>query len=466
MDEHFDMVVIGAGPAGEKAAAQAAYFGKRVAIVERERSPGGAAVQSAGVPTKTLRETALYVTGFRQRDVYGVGLHLDPHTAVVHLRSRMENVVNTMTAAVADNITRHSIELIRGTGSLGQERSVLVACDDGGSRLLRAEIILIATGSRPFHPPGIPFDDPDVLDSDTVIRINHPFRSLVVIGGGPVGCEYASIFAALGVQVTLIDSAPRVLPFMDAEISGLVAEKFRDIGIRVLLEAGRASIERDAEGLKVMLPGGETLRPNKVLVAAGRAGNTEALGLEQAGVATDERGRVLVDDHFRTTAAGIYAAGDVIGPPALASVAMEQGRVAACHAFGIPFKQTVDPLAPFGVYSIPEVAMVGLTEEAAAAGGLDYEVGKAWFKNNTRATISGVTDGLLKLVFRRDDRRLLGVHIIGGSAAEMIHQGQAVMHFEGTIDYFIHTTFNVPTESEVYKYAAYDGLQRLARSQA
>lgn len=464
MDERFDMVVIGAGPAGEKAAAQAAYFGRRVAIVERERSPGGAAVMNAGVPTKTLRETALYVTGFRQRDVYGVGLQLDPHTALSHLRTRTAHVVKTMTAAVADNIARHGIELIYGTGSLGPDRSVLVECGDGGRRTLQADVILIATGSRPFHPPGIPFDDPDVLDSETVIGIDRPFSSIAVVGGGPVGCEYASIFAALGVQVTLVDSAPRLLPFMDAEISSLAAANFRQMGIRVLLEAGRAYVERDAEGIRLMLVSGEAIRAEKILFAAGRAGNTEALGLERVGVETDERGRVLVDDHFRTTAEGIYAAGDVIGPPALASVSMEQGRVAACHAFAIPFKQTVDPLPPFGVYSIPEIAMVGLTEEAARARGLDYEVGRAWFARNTRATIAGLLEGVLKLVFRRDDRSLLGVHILGGAAAELIHLGQAVLHFGGSIDYFIHTTFNVPTESEAYKYAAYDGLQRLAGS--
>ena len=464
MDERFDMVVIGSGPAGEKAAAQAAYFGHRVAIVERERSPGGAAVKNAGIPTKTLRETALYVTGFRQRDVYGVGLQLEPHTALMHLRSRTEQVVETMTAAVADNIARHGIELICGMGTLGPDRSVLVECDDGGTRRLQANVILIATGSRPFHPPGISFDDSDVLDSENVIGVERPFRSVVVVGGGPVGCEYASIFAALGVTVTLVDAAPRLLPFMDAEISNLAATSFRDMGMRVLLEAGQASVARDAGGLRVTLASGETLCPEKILFAAGRAGNTETLGLARAGIKTDERGRVLVDERFRTTAEGVYAAGDVIGPPALASVSMEQGRVAACHAFGIPFKQTVDPLPTFGVYSIPEVAMVGLTEEAAAARGIDYEVGRAWFAHNTRATIAGATDGVLKLVFRRDDRSLLGVHILGGSAAELIHQGQAVLHFGGTIDYFIHTTFNVPTESEAYKYAAYDGLQRQARS--
>jgi len=462
MSEQFDLVVIGAGPAGEKAAAQAAYFGRRVAIVEREPTPGGAAVRNAGVPTKTLRETALYVTGFQQRDVYGVGLQLDPGAAIAHLRSRAAHVVETMTTAAADNIARHGIELICGSGRLGSGRSVLVDSSDGRTRALDAGVILIATGSRPFHPPGIPFDDPDVLDSETIIGVDRPLRSLVVVGGGPVGCEYASIYAALGTEVTLVDNAPRLIPFMDGEISDLVAANFRKMGLSVLLGAGKAAVERDADGLKLTLANGEVIRPEKILFAAGRSGNTEALGLAEAGVETDERGRVLVDECFRTTAAGIYAAGDVIGPPALASVSMEQGRVAACHAFGIPFKQSVDQLAPFGVYSIPEVAMVGLTEEAASARGIDYEVGRAWFARNTRGIISGATDGMIKLVFRRENRELLGVHIFGASAAEMIHLGQAVLHFGGTIDYFIDTTFNVPTESEAFKYAAYDGLQRLA----
>jgi NAD(P) transhydrogenase len=462
MAERFDMVVVGAGPAGEKGAAQAAYFGHRVAIVERAPSPGGAAVRNAGVPTKTLRETALYITGFRQRDVYGVGLQLDPHTAAKHLSSRTQHVVDTMTAAVSENIVRHGIELIHGEARLAPDHSVVVACADGSQRKLEADVILLAPGSRPFHPPGIPFDDPDVLDSETVTRVDAPFNSVVVVGGGPVGCEYASIYAALGVEVTLIDAAIRLMPFMDAEITDQLAASLRASGMRVLLDAGRAAVARDERGLKLILASGEVLRPDKALFAAGRAGNTEALGLDEAGVETDERGRIRVDERYMTTVPGIYAAGDVIGPPALASAAMEQGRVAVCHAFDIPFKQAVDQLAPIGVYSIPEVAMVGLTEEAAIAQGIDYEVGRSWFARNTRSTISGGTDGLVKLVFRRDDKTLLGVHILGDTAAELIHLGQAVLHFGGTIDYFIDTTFNVPTQCEAFKYAAYDGLQHLA----
>jgi NAD(P) transhydrogenase len=252
-----------------------------------------------------------------------------------------------------------------------------------------------------------------------------------------------------------------LLPFLDAEISGLLAQAFSGMGMRLVLGGGRAGVTRDEQGLRVLLPSGEEIRPDKVLFASGRAGNTEGLGLEEAGVQLDERNRIIVDETFRTTAEGIYAAGDVIGPPGLASVSMEQGRVAACYALRIPFKETLDPMPPFGVYSVPEAAGVGLTEEAAAAQGIDYEVGRGWFANNSRATIAGATDGLVKLVFRRDDRKLLGVHVLGDIAAELVHQGQAVVAYGGAIDYFIHGTFNAPTQSEAYKYAAYDGLGRL-----
>jgi NAD(P) transhydrogenase len=461
VEERFDMVVIGSGPAGEKGATQAAYFGKRVAIVERAATPGGVAVRNAAVPTKTLRETALYITGFRKREVYGLSLQLDPHLALERLMSRTAQVIDTMTQTVGRNIERHGIELVRGEATLGPARTVRVS-SDGEERVLGGDVILIASGSRPFRPPGIPFDDPDVHDSEEIIQLDRIPDSMVVVGGGPVGCEFASVFTALGVKVTLLDAADRLIPFLDAEISMLLADTFTEMGMKVIVGSGVASIGRVDGELQVSLASGEVFRPEKVLFAAGRAGNTEGLGLEAVGVELDPRGRILVDSKFRTTAEGIYAAGDVIGPPALGSVSMEQGRVAACHAFGIPFKETVDPLAPYGIYSIPEVSMVGLSEEAAAAEGLDYEVGRGWFAQNTRANIAGSTEGLVKLVFRREDRVVVGVHILGEIASELIHQGQAVMHEGGAIDHFIHATFNVPTRSDAYKYAAYDGLQRLA----
>jgi NAD(P) transhydrogenase len=462
--ERFDMVVIGTGPAGEKGAAQAAYFGKRVAIVERSARPGGAAAINAWVPSKTLREAALYLTGFRHRDVYeGLSLDLDPTFAVSRLRSRSALVVDKITSEVRSNIEAHGIELVTGDARLGPDRSVHVTTADGAVRELQAEAVLIATGSRPHHPAAIDFDDPDVVDSATVLDLDRQVHRLAIIGGGAVGCEYASIFRALGTEVTLIDSRTHLVPMMDTDVSDGLAAALRDIGVRVVLEAGAVQVARDDDGIAVEIPNQCVVRADKVLFAAGRVGNTEDLALDGAGVEVDERGRITVDDCFRTTAPGIYAAGDVIGPPALASVSMEQARVAACHAFGIPFKQMVDPITPAGVYSIPEAAAVGLTEQQAAAEGVEYEIGRARFVHNSRSVISGTTDGFIKLVFRRADRRLLGVHILGESATELVHHGQTVLHFEGTIDYFIQSVYNVPTLSESYKYAAYDGLQRLAR---
>lgn len=461
-EQDLDLIVIGSGPAGEKGAAQAAYFGRRVALVERQERPGGAPVNSGGLPTKTLRETALYLTGFRRREIYGIGLDLTPELTLDRLRARAASVSDVAGRAVRANLERHGIELVHGVARLGPDRSVEVRGSDGSERTLRAKVILVATGSRPFRPDSVPFDDPGVHDSDTILGIDHLPASLVVIGGGPVGCEYASIFTALGVQVTLVDRAERLMPFLDGEASEQMRACFTDMGMRLLLASPRAEVARVDGRLAVSLPDGTALETDMVLYAAGRSGNTEDLGLEAAGVELDARGRIIVDGEYRTAATGIFAAGDVIGPPALASVSAEQGRVAMCHAFDIPFKETVDPLPPFGIYSIPEAAMVGLTEEAAAAAGIETATGRFHFAHNPRSLIAGTTYGFIKLVFRRDDRRLLGVHIVGEEASELIHVGQAVLHAEETIDRFIHSTFNIPTRSEVYKYAAYDGLQQLS----
>jgi NAD(P) transhydrogenase len=466
VEDHYDLVVVGAGPAGEKAAAQAAYFDKRVAVVERASELGGELAASA-LTTKAMREAALYLTGFRRRDVYGAGLDLDPQSAIDRLRARAADVAGRMSEAVRGNLDRHGIELVTGRAVLGPDRTVVVAISpDAPERVISGEMILIATGSRPFHPPGIPFDDPDVLDSETARELYQPMESLVVVGGGAVACEYASIFMALGADVTLVDRGERLMPFLDSQCSAQVAECFRTFGMSVLPRQGVTTVTRDERGLRVELDSGVQMHPEKIIFAAGRMGNTEGLELTAAGVSTDERGRIVVDDHYRTTAPGIYAAGDVIGPPALASASMEQGRVAACYGLGIPFKETVDPLTPFGVYSIPECAMVGMTEDQAAAEGIDFVTGVSLFSDNSRAAISGITEGLLKLVVRCDDRRLIGVHIVGDAATELIHQGQSVMHFGGTVDYFIHATFDVPTLSDAYKYAAYDCLQRLAARSA
>ncbi len=457
--DEFDLVVVGSGPAGEKGATQAAYHGKRVAVVERAPRPGGATVNNAGIPTKALRETALYVSGFRKRDVYGVSLHLEPHLAFERLQARTAEVSRTTSEAVKRNIERHGIELIHGRARLTSDRSVVVSADGRPERVLRADKVLVATGSRPLRPSDIPFEDPDVVDSEGILALDQPFTSAAIVGAGPVGCEYASIFSALGIRVWLIDRVPRLLPFLDAEISEMLSASLRDMGIQLLLGPGVSRVGRDDQGLVVEV-GELVLRPDKLLFAAGRAGNTDGLGLEAAGVELDERRRIVVDDHYRTTAEHIFAAGDVIGPPALASVSTEQARVAMCHAFGIRFKERVDPLSPTGIYSIPEVASVGMSEEAAAASGTRYEVGRGWFAGNTRAVIAGDTEGMVKLVFDSESHTLLGVHVLGSDAGELVHLGQAVIHARGHVEDFIHTTFNLPTRSEAYKYAAYDGLSR------
>ena len=457
---HYDLVVIGSGPAGEKAAALAAYHGKQVAVIEASGPPGGTMVGGV-VASKTMREAALYLTSFRARHVYGVGVDVAPDVAMKGARDRADHVEWLLSQSVLHNLERHGIDYVVGTAALAGPGTVQVTTSTGETSLLEADVVLLATGSRPFRPPEVPFDHRDVYDADDALGIEHPVRSVVVIGGGAVACEYASIFAALGSDVTIVESGPALLPYMDEQISSLLAGVFTDMGVRVLLQSGRAEIADDGDGLVVRLADGSALYPAKVVVAAGRTGNTQGLGLETVGVATDGRGYVVVDADFQTTVPGIYAAGDVTGPPALASVAMEQARVAACRAFGIATRDAVDAVTPYGVYSMPEVAMVGLTEQAARAAGIDVAVGCARLSRNARNAIRGDRHGLVKLVFRRDDHQLLGAHVLGENATELIHLPQAVLHFGGSIDYFVATTFNTPTETEAFKYAAYDGLSRV-----
>jgi NAD(P) transhydrogenase len=379
------------------------------------------------------------------------------------LRAHVIGVVTMMTATVRENLRRHDVELVNGEARLGPDRTVIVRTEGDGERTLRARVVLLATGSRPFHPAHTPFDDPDVHDSETVLSVERLPEHLMVVGGGPVGSEYASIFAALGVEVTLVDRGARLLPILDSEVSEALAQSLRRSGARLMLRARVESIERDADGLIVRVDG-EVLRPQLVLHAVGRTGNVEGLGLAEAGVEADGRGRVRVDQNFQTTALGIYAAGDITGPPGLASVAMEQARVAMCRAFEIRYKESLDAVVPTGIYTLPEAAMVGLTEEAALAAGEDIGTGRTLFEANARARIAGSTEGLLKLVFRASDRRLLGAHILGEEATELIHIAQAVLHQGGAIDEFIDTTYNFPTRADAYKYAAYDGLPPRAKS--
>ena len=453
----YDLVVIGSGPAGEKGATQAAYYGHRVAVVERRADPGGSAIAVSGVPVKALRDAAVYLTGWSRRDVFGIGISLSPELVMDRLRAHVTGVVTGMSHAVGANLDRHGIELVHGEARLGPGRTVVVRDSAGAQRVLTGRVILIATGSRPHHPAGMPFDDPDVHDSETILSIERLPERLVVIGGGPVGTEYASIFSALGVRVTMVDRGSRLLPMLDEEISAALADSLVRSGARIMFDSQVDAVERSGAGLVVRV-GEESISADAVLQALGREGNVEGLGLEEAGVVVDTRGRIRVDDRFETTAPGVYAAGDITGPPGLGSVAMEQARVAMCRAFDIPFKEAMDAMVPTGIYTLPEVSMVGLTEQAARRTGEEIGTGRTWFTGNARARIAGSTEGLLKLVFRQSDRRLLGAHILGEDATELIHVAQAVLHRDGVLDEFIDTTFNFPTRADAYKYAAYDGL--------
>ena len=461
MTRHYELVVIGAGPAGESAAVLASTFGHRVAIVERDK-PGGTVTTTGGAPTKTLREAAMYLTGFRDRDVYGISVAAPPEVVLPKIAERTRQVCTLLQESVAENLTRNGIDYLQGVARLGPDRTVKVVAPDGAAEALSADIILIATGSHPLHPKNIPFEDPDVCDSEQIFKLGRMPSSLFIVGGGAVGVEFATIFAALGVPVILSDMTDRLLTMMDGELSRLMTEHFARIGVRVVLGVGTLSVERVRGKLQVTLSDGSTLAPDAVLFAAGRKANTNGLGLEAAGVKLDRRGLIVVDADYRTSADGIYAAGDVIGP-SLASIAMEQGRVAMHRAFNLPFKKAVHPLAISAVYGVPEVAGVGLTEEQCQDQGLEYEVGKCDLAVTPRGAIAG-HGGLLKLIFRRDDRRLLGVHIIGDIASELVGMGQSAISSEEAIDVFAALTLNTPTYTYAYKYATFDGLLRLSAS--
>ena len=459
--ENFDLVVIGCGPAGEKAGAQAAYFGKRVAIIERAAYLGGSCINTGTVPSKTLRESALYFSGLQQRGLYGIDYSLKENLAVHDFMHHEREVVELERRRILKNLELHKIALVRGQASFEDAHTVAVSGGDG-LRRLRGQFILISTGSKPHRPPEIAFDDVHTFDSDTFLQMDRIPKSLAVIGGGVIGCEYASIFMALGVEVTLVDGRDRLLPFLDHEISDRLRDRLAAIGMQFLLNDRPVKTENSSKGVRLTMKSGKTLETDAALFAAGRRAAVDGLALEKARLALNDRGYIPVDENYRTAVPHIYAAGDVIGFPALASTSMEQGRVAACHAFGLKYKQRVASLLPMGIYTIPEISAAGETEESCKEKKIDYVVGRALYENNARGHIIGDTAGLLKLIFARADKKLLGVSIIGENATELIHIGLTVLDKGLSIDEFIEQVFNYPTLSEAYKYAAYDGLGNLA----
>jgi len=462
--EHFDLVVIGAGPAGEKAAAQAAYFKKRVAIIECEPEPGGAAVHTGTLPSKTLRETALYLSGYHARELYGVGLELDRTATLPRLMSRKNAIAAAESLAFRANLARHGVRYLQGRGRLLDAHTVAVASQAGEERV-SAEFVLISTGSKPLRPADIDFSDVWIHDSDEILTICDLPSSMTILGGGVIGCEYACMFAALGVRITVVDARSEILPFLDSELVSRLKVAMQKLGIALVQGQRWTTVRRSETGVTVTLTDGSTIENQQLLFAAGRTGCAADLGLDTVGLSPDARGYIPVDAEFRTKVPNIFAAGDVIGFPALASVSMEQGRVAICHAFGFGYKTAVAAEMPYGIYTIPEVSAYGETEQTCAQKGIEYVVGRALYANNARGKIQGDLEGITKLIVDAKTRRLIGVHVIGERATELVHIGQTAIHLHGTVDAFIDMVFNYPTLADAYKYAAYDCLAALAARQ-
>jgi NAD(P) transhydrogenase len=463
----YDLLVIGSGPAGQRAAIQGAKLDKRVAIIERTTVLGGISVNLGTIPSKTLREAVLELSGYRSREFYGASYTVKQNITIQDLLVRTNKVVQHEIDVTRHQLMRNGVEVISATASFDGPETVRLDFMDGTTaRTVTAHRIVIASGTDTTRDANIPLDGKHVFTSDDVLKLDRLPRTLSVVGAGVVGCEYASIFAALGVRVTLVDKRNRLLPFVDEEIIDTLCYHLRETRVTLRLNESveRIDVAEGSDGpgsrVRLHLESGKTIITEKALYSVGRTGATSRLALDKCGLACDERGRLVVDEHYRTDVPGIYAVGDVIGFPALASTSMEQGRLAVCHAFGVSAR-SVPALFPYGIYAVPEISMVGKTEEELTHAGIAYEVGKARYREIARGQIIGDTTGLLKLIFHSETRELLGVHIIGDGASELIHIGQAVLSFGGTIDYFINTVFNYPTLAECYKVAAFDGINRI-----
>ena len=462
MTEPYDLIVIGAGPAGEKGAEKAARYGKRVALIERAPYVGGAGINTGTIPSKTLRESALYFSGLRQRGLYGIDYSLRENLSIRDFMYRERTVVEKEREIIKQGIRHHKISLIHGTASLKDAHTVHIQSNDG-EREISGEFILIATGSSPLHPPEIPFDGRLIYDSDTILHMDHIPKTMAVIGGGVIGTEYASIFTALGIQVTLIEPRGRIIPFADSEITERLTAQLQKLGLKFLFGDRMMKIEPRVNHVHLTLEKGDKLDFEVALIAAGRQSNVEGLGLEQVGVNLGNRGLVLVNENYQTNIPNIYAVGDVIGFPALASTSMEQARAAIVHAFNLEYKEKLSPFLPLAVYAIPEISAVGMTEDECKTNKVPYLVGRAYYEDNARGQIIGDMSGMIKLVFSHVDKKLLGAHIIGEQASELIHIASQVMMASGTIDTFIEAVYNYPTLADSYQYAAYDGLANRAK---
>ena len=458
--EHFDLFVIGTGPAGQRAAIQAAKLGKKVGMCDRRELVGGVCINTGTIPSKTFREAVLYLTGLRQRAIYGRSYTVKEEITMEDLLFRCQHVIRREVEVIRDQVSRNGITLLGGMASFVDSHTLIIKGQEGKTEI-GADHLVIATGTAPSQPEEVDVDQETVITSDMIMSIKRIPQTLTVVGAGVIGTEYASIFAALGVEVTLIDREEHLLDFVDVEIMESLKYQMRDMDCTFRLGEEVASVKIEKPGRAVAtLKSGKKVISELLLYSIGRVGATRALNLEAAGLTADNRGRLKVDERYQTEQSHIFAAGDVIGFPALASTSMEQGRIAACNIFGAPAISMPD-LFPYGIFSVPEISMVGKSEGELTEAGVAYEVGRARYREIARGVMVGDDSGLLKLLFHRETRQILGVHIIGTSATELIHIGQAVIAMGGTIDYFVNTVFNYPTFAECYKVAALDGYNKV-----
>jgi len=457
------MIVIGSGPAGQRAAIQGAKSGKRVGVVERRECVGGACINTGTIPSKTLREAVMHLSGYAYQGIYGVNYRVKEKITMADLAFRVQHVIKTEIDVIVSQLNRNGVQVLAGYASFIDPHTVRIT-NLTGSVDYHAENIIIATGTKPAESPKVPYNNRNIINSDQILNMQEIPKTFIVVGGGVIGVEYTCMFATLGVRMILVEKRPRLLEFADGEIVEALSYHLRDNRVTMRLNEEVSSVEEMPDGSVVAnLESNKKITGSALLYAVGRQGNVDELNLAAAGLEADDRGRIKVDADFRTKVPHIFAVGDVIGFPSLASVSMEQGRIAAARAYGLPVQS--NPAAyPYGIYTIPEISFIGKTEEQLTDEDVPYEVGVAYYREIARGQIRGDTTGRLKLIFHRETRAILGVHIIGDGASELLHIGQAVMILKGTVDYFVDTVFNYPTLAECYKAAAFNGLNKLARA--
>ena len=455
----YDLLVIGSGPGGQKAAIAAAKLGRNVGIIERKNMIGGVCLNTGTIPSKTLREAVLYLTGANQHEMYGQSYRVKEEITIADLAARTQHVVGREIDVVRSQLSRNRVTILTGTACFAEPHVVEV--DDGGRRhRASAEAIVIATGTRPARPASVEFDDRTIIDSDGIVNLERVPRSMVVAGAGVIGIEYASMFAALGTKVTVVEQRDRMLEFCDIEVVEALKYHLRDLAVTFRFGETVASVEARPEGAIASLKSGKKIPADVVMYSAGRQGMSDELNLPAAGLIADQRGRIEVDEYFRTAVPHIYAVGDVIGFPALAATSMEQGRLAAHHACGEPHP-ALGQAPPIGIYSLPEISFIGRTEDQLTADSVPFEVGVSRYRELARGQIIGDSYGVLKLLVSMEDRTLLGIHVFGTNATELVHIGQAVMGCGGTVDYLVDAVFNYPTLAESYKVAALDATNKM-----